>query len=558
MSLLILFASETGCAQEVAERISRDAQKRQLTVKAVREMDSCPMDDLAHESLVVFVCSTTGQGDPPGNMRQSWRQLLRKTFPALPALHFSVFGLGDSSYAQFNFVAKKLHNRLVSLGANCILNRGLGDDQDDGGLDKELSSWLAKLWPAIASILECPLKAIVLQEPPDSLLPPETIVETSSAVTPECGPFCPNPEQRHPVELCCNVRLTAEDHFQDVRHIEFRFVDAPPPAFELGDVVGILPENPDADVHTLLRRMGWEGSTSVRLHRSLSTTKAASVATYFGRWITLFDLLKYFLDIMGTPRRYWFEVLAACATDEAERERLQYFSSAEGSLDLHSYCHKEKRTYVETLEDFPSCRVPLDRFLDTVPAIRPRLFSISSAMVHDPRTLAITMSVVEFKTPYKRVRRGLCTDWLSSLPTGSRLVVLLRPGSLVLPDPTTPIIMIGPGTGVAPFRAFIQARCAPGVEVHKNNNVLFFGCRYKRKDFLYDAEMTERSKDGKLTLHTAFSRDQQQKVYVQHQIVENGKEVSNLIFNKEAWVFIAGNAKNMPSDVQDAICQALV
>lgn len=120
------------------------------------------------------------------------------------------------------------------------------------------------------------------------------------------GPFCPNPEQRHPVELCCNVRLTAEDHFQDVRHIEFRFVDAPPPAyalhptavaasplstlalpaalcmcrrcglrrFELGDVVGILPENPDADVHTLLRRMGWEGSTSVRLHRSLSTTKA--------------------------------------------------------------------------------------------------------------------------------------------------------------------------------------------------------------------------------------------------------------------------------------------
>jgi len=553
MPLLVLYGSATGCAQEVAERIGREGRRRGLAVKGVLPMDAFPAEDLSEEPLVVFVCATTGQGDPPANMQKAWRRLLQKAFPPLLRLRFAVFGLGDSSYAQFNFVAKKLHNRLTGLGAAALVPRGLGDDQDDGGLDKELAPWLNTLWPAIATALPDPDRARLNLDPPNTPLPPESIVDLSSSSSPERGPFAVHPDQRHRVTIRANVRLTAADHFQDVRHVELAFRDDPPPSYEPGDVVGIVSANPAEEVAALMARMHWDPATVVRVRRAPSTTVSDAPA-HHGRWLTLRDLCTFFLDFLGTPRRYWFEVLAHHATNEDQRERLAYFGSAEGSEDMHSYCHKEKRSYLETLQDFPSVDLPLEWFVDGVPCLRPRLFSISSAAVADPRALSITMGVVEFTTPYKRVRRGLCTAWLAQAPVGTPLTVLLRSGDIALPPPATPIIMVGPGTGVAPFRAFMQQRAMVG----DTQNVLFFGSRYRAKDYLYHTELEEWSQAGKLHLSTAFSRDQPTKVYVQHRIAELSKRISDLIVHRDAVVYIAGNAKNMPGDVmaalQDALC----
>jgi sulfite reductase alpha subunit-like flavoprotein len=363
--------------------------------------------------------------------------------------------------------------------------------------------------------------------------------------------FLPAAELIHRVELCSNTRITSAEHFQDVRHIVFKFLHAPP-SYQAGDVVGIAPINTDDNVNSLLQRLNWKAEDYVQVKAVGGHT--GDVPIYFNKPISIFDLCKYYLDIMGTPRRYWFELLSHFAEDEDEKERLQYFGSAEGYLDVYSYCNKEKRSYLETLGDFPGVQIPIDRFVEVVPCIRPRLFSISSSQAVDASQLTITVGIVEFKTPYKRERHGLCTSWLAELPAGTQLTVSLQEGGIRLPDPDVPIVMVGPGTGIAPFRAFLQERCA---QENVAENVLFVGTRSKAKDYLYGPEFEQLQAQGKLSLHTAFSRDQPHKVYVQTRISEQAKKIADLIVDGNATVYIAGNAKNMPEDVQEALRSAL-
>ncbi|NXS54910.1 NDOR1 oxidoreductase, partial [Brachypteracias leptosomus] len=270
---------------------------------------------------------------------------------------------------------------------------------------------------------------------------------------------------------------------------------------------------------------------------------------------TIQHLVTHYLDISCVPRRSFFQLLSYFSTNELEREKLQEFSSAQGQEELYSYCHRPRRTTLEALWDFPhtTCAIPPDYLLDLIPRIRPRAFSIASSMLAHPDRLQVLVAVVRYKTRLSKPRRGLCSTWLASLNPEQgdvRVPLWVKKGGLKFPaDPDTPVIMIGPGTGVAPFRAAIQERVAQGWR----GNCLFFGCRQKSKDFYCQAEWEELVAKGFLTLFTAFSRDQEEKVYVQHRIRENRRLVWELLSRGGAHIYLAGNAKQMPEAVAEAL-----
>ncbi|XP_056874535.1 NADPH-dependent diflavin oxidoreductase 1 isoform X5 [Takifugu flavidus] len=453
--LQVLYGSQTGSAQDTAHRVARQARRKQIQVQ-VLPLDSYNVANLISETLVVFVCATTGQGDPPDNMKNFWRFIFKKSLPlgSLSQLDCAVLGLGDSSYAKFNFVAKKLYKRLVQLGASMLLPVGLADDQHHLG-------------------------------------------------------------------------------------------------FTAGDVVMMYPQNSPEDVEQFRQLL----SLDLEAIFTLQPTHSTAVPCRIPQPCTMLYLVENILDISSVPRRSFFELLSTFATNELEREKLLEFSSPADQEELHSYCNRPRRTILEVLADFPhtTAELRVDYLLDLFPEIQPRSFSIASSLQSHPHRLQILVAVVRYKTKLFKPRRGLCSTWLASLDPiqGETYVPLwVKKGTMKFPkDKDIPVIMVGPGTGVAPFRSALQERIPEG----KHINVLFFGCRSESKDFYFRSEWEKAEKMGHLTLYTSFSRDQQEKVYVQHRVLENAKLLWDLIASKNGCFYIAGNAKQMPASVRDAL-----
>eukprot|EP01012_Entosiphon_sulcatum_P018795 TRINITY_DN23597_c0_g1_i1.p1 TRINITY_DN23597_c0_g1~~TRINITY_DN23597_c0_g1_i1.p1 ORF type:complete len:570 (+),score=69.42 TRINITY_DN23597_c0_g1_i1:16-1725(+) len=537
----ILYGTETGTAVEASQHVAREAARIGITVVPTAA-DNFLTDDIHAVTILVVVCATTGQGDVPSTMKSFWKWLLLKSCPTLPNLHFAVFGLGDSTYPKFNYVAKMVHNRLLQLQAKPLLLRGLGDDQDIGGYSKELIPWTAKL---LAEAWVTLYPGQLQPQRNNGLLPsPFSFSSTDKFPAPSLKVWA---EQTIEVKLTNTTRVTAMDHFQDVCHYTFSFVGQPFP-HEPGDVVAITPQNNSATVHHILHRLGLASTDVIRI-----SCKISDEPLFVKDPVSLMDLFTYHLDIQGTPGRYFFEVLAQYTTNTDEVERLTELSSIDYADDLHKYCTREKRTYVEVLDDFPEVNLPLDRVLELIPRIRPRLFSIASASIADPVNFSLLVATVEYITPYKRTRTGLCTSWLRRLPVGTPLLVGFRKTGFQLCSTKLPIIMIGPGTGVAPFRAFWQHR----IHTSEAPNLLFFGARNKSKDFFFAEELNILQGENKLTLITAFSRDQKDKIYVQARIRQHGKEVAKLVLEQCAIVYVAGNARLMPESVREALQDAL-
>lgn len=209
---------------------------------------------------------------------------------------------------------------------------------------------------------------------------------------------------------------------------------------------------------------------------------------------------------------------------------------------------------MEVLADFPHANknIPFDYLFDLVPPIRPRPYSIASSSLMFPGRAQLLIAVVNYKTILKRPRLGLCTNWVSRQSTGALIPVWIKPGTLTFPpsEAAPPVIMIGPGTGCAPFRSYLQERVAAG---HHENLVMIFGCRNRNKDHFFQGEWEGLETEGKLQLYCAFSRDQEDKIYVQHIMRENANTLWDLIGNKQALVYFAGNAKRVPIDVYEAL-----
>ncbi|XP_039288461.1 NADPH-dependent diflavin oxidoreductase 1 isoform X2 [Nilaparvata lugens] len=526
----------------------------------VMAMDEYPIKQLINEPLVIFVCSTTGQGDQPDNMKNFWRFLLRKSLPSdsLQNSKFAVLGLGDSSYVKFNFVAKKLHRRLISLGGESLCDVGLADEQHDLGADAVVDPWLESLWKSLLVLYPLPSGVQTLDS---SIIFPRwdvTILDDASEMK-EDNTFLnwDTTESAYSTSVLSNDRTTALDHFQDVRLIKLH---CPGVDYKPGDVAVIRPHNFDSSVDRLIKLLS-ERKCPPKLTR-LSHIQVVQrdtdmpIPEPLRKPITVEVCAKQYWDLNAVARRYVFNLLASITPDEMEKEKLNELSSAAGQEELYNYCNRPRRTILEVLGDFPHAmaNISLPFLFEIFQPIRPRAFSIASSPSAHKDELHMLVAVVKYQTRIVAPRLGLCSNYLASLRPSHNigLPVSIKKGSFVFPSSeNATIFMVGPGTGIAPFRSFISEGITSG-KAYENLYHLFFGCRNRNKDFHFKDELEKLSSDKKLSLYTAFSRDQPDKMYVQHVISAHDKELWNYLSKEDIFIFVAGNANNMPTAVRDA------
>ncbi|KAI5736780.1 hypothetical protein M8J76_007000 [Diaphorina citri] len=563
--LLILYASQTGTAQEVAERIWRESKNHGFD-GPLSSMDDHPINSLIFEALVIFVCSTTGQGDPPDNMKTFWKFLLRKNLPptSLQTMKFAVLGLGDSSYVKFNFVAKKLHRRLESLGATPLTEVGLADDQHDLGADAVVDPWLRGLWRKLQQYGH----SVVLSQGDADQERTRTmpfsrwnvsLLDNHHETSPLCTDNNISLEQTQLTQLLSNERLTPESHFQDVRHIKLKL-----PAtlqYSPGDVLLVHPHNRHSSVRKCLELLQDrdEPLTPVSRLRVAQKNQYMPVPYALRQPLSVEQLATFYWDLNATPKRYAFEVLAHFTPSELEQEKLTEFTSAEGQTDLLNYAHRPKRTVLEMLTDFPHATraVPVEYLFELFSPIRPRAFSIASSPKTHSGELHILVAIVKYKTKMLAPRYGLCSNYLAALNPGDSVAISIKRGSFVFPkNEERPLIMVGPGTGIAPFRSYIHTRISNQTASAQRLH-LFFGCRNQGADFYFNQEWQNAIQANQLTLYTAFSRDQEEKIYVQHVMSRHLPLLQDLICSHQATVLIAGNANDMPTAVREVLVEAI-
>ncbi|KAF8654746.1 hypothetical protein AX16_003401 [Volvariella volvacea WC 439] len=553
-SLLILYATETGTAQDVADQVAR--QCRRIAYKPqVMSIDAYSLPELINEDFVVFIVSTTGSGAEPRSMTTFWNMLLRSDLPPdlFEDLPFAVFALGDTAYEKFCWPGKKLSRRMQSLGAIEICERGEGDDQHMLGVDGALQPWMETLLKTLLALNPLPDGFEMI---PETQIPPSRVTirpATQQEETESLDPLLDD-SAYHTGVVKQNQRISANDWNQDVRHFEFEFEDDI--QYSPGDVAIIHPIASSLDVEGFLTTMGW-GNIADEFLLVEQTMKDQTLPDHLPRVASLRTLFTRYLDFNAVPRRTFFQYLRWFTTDDLEREKLDEFLSLEGADELYEYCHRVRRTIKEVLDEFRHVKIPKDYIFDVFPPLRPREFSISSSVKKYPRQVHLCVAIVKYKTKLKVPRRGICTTYMAALQPGDTLRIGLRKGFIQSPtNPKTPIICIGPGTGVAPMRSLIEER----VHYDSLDNTLYFGCRSADKDQHYGKEWTQLADKGQLVYRTAFSRDGPEGVrrtYVQHLIEEDAERIWELVEEKKAYIYISGSSNKMPAAVKGAIAYAI-
>ncbi|KAF1925650.1 sulfite reductase flavo protein alpha-component [Didymella exigua CBS 183.55] len=588
---LVLYGSETGNAQDVAEEMGRLAERLRFDTE-VAELNAVSLKQLLQHHVVLISISTTGQGDLPPNSQAFWKALrsARLRPGCLQHMRFASFGLGDTSYPKYNWAHRKLYNRLVQLGAQPICDRGESDEQHPEGIDGSFLPWTSTLRSSLLE--EYPLPEGSEPIPDNVLLDPKWLLDLadSDKTAPTNGHTISgnNDDAEEPPDqslldipggltagVTSNERLTPASHWQDVRHLKLDIEGSHP--YAPGDVLTIYPKNFPVDVDQFLAIMDWTPIADRRLKftpssASVSPTARLPVSTFTSSsTTTLRELLTNNLDILSIPRRSFFAKLAHYTSDEFHRDRLLEFTDPEYIDELFDYTTRPRRSILEVLQEFESVRIPWQRVCSIIPTLRGRQFSIASAMTEVPspqdkgtRTrIELLIAIVKYKTVIKRIRQGVATRYIASLaPTQQLTVTLSRGGLGVTQDELQrPVVMIGPGTGVAPMRALIQQRMqwrhqAPAQDMPVANDLLFFGCRNAESDYFFAHEWKEHKDRGvPLEVFAAFSRDQRQKVYVQDLVRQQSGAVYDAVVNRSGILYICGSSGKMPQAVREALIE---
>ncbi|KAI1287987.1 NADPH-dependent diflavin oxidoreductase 1 [Halotydeus destructor] len=359
-------------------------------------------------------------------------------------------------------------------------------------------------------------------------------------------------------KIISNERVTSSEHFQDVRLLRVKV--SPDVVYDAGDVVMVMPENSKQEVDELLDLLNldtkWHRPGSMLLISPREDNVTTRQFAHLPTRLSLRKLITKYLSIHSVPKRSFFELLWKFSPDEIEREKLREFASTLGQEELYAYCLRPKRTALEVLADFPhtAACVTLEHLFDLFGAIKPRSFSIASSYSAHNDEVHILAALVEYRTTLKKPRVGLCSSFLATRREGDELDLWINKGTFVVPPPEVPIIMVGPGTGVAPFRSIIYERMAKRVmSPVRRQDVLFFGCRLRGADFYFEEEWSEMSHC--LTTVVAFSRESADtKVYVQDKMWQEKDLVGSLIL-RGCVILVAGKSKQMPQDVRDTLAR---
>ena len=500
----ILFGSQTGTAETLSKKASKALKAANCEPK-ILDMADCSVDDLKSIQNLLVITSTYGEGEPPDNAMALHGALMAEGAPSLEGVSFSVLGLGDSSYADFCQCSKEFDTRLEQLGAK----RMAPMIECDGDPDEPYAEWIAAVKP-------------VRGASDSSASAPTEETEVAESGEPEF-----NKKNPFPARLLKTENLNKEGSSKATHHVEFS-LEGSGLEYEVGDALGVWPENNARLVDEIIEAAGFSPDEATQLPDK-STGQ-------------LFDALRFHYDVSVLSEPF----LLACAR-LTKNETLKEIVADSDKIKAYLL----GRGLVDPIVDF-GVKFPTTEYLIApLKQLQPRLYSISSSPKAHPGEVHLTVGKVTYDS-HGRKRMGVCSTYLADHALDRPVKVYMHANKAfrLTENDDAPAIMIGPGTGIAPFRAFLEEREARGA---KGKNWLFFGDQHAACDFLYEEQIGDWMKSGLLTkLDTAFSRDQAEKIYVQNRIVENATEFYSWL-EEGGSIYICGDASRMAKDVDAAI-----
>ncbi|MCY7966589.1 assimilatory sulfite reductase (NADPH) flavoprotein subunit [Bacillus haynesii] len=510
----ILFGSQTGNAQGLAENAAKTLTERgfQVTVSAMSDFKPNQLKKLKNLLIVV---STHGEGDPPDNALSFHEFLHGRRAPKLDDLRYSVLALGDTSYEFFCQTGKEFDQRLGELGGTRLHPR-VDCDLD---YDEPAATWLDGVISSLNEGQEQGASAAPAQPASPQATGGETVYSRKN-------PFR--------AEVLENLNLNGRGSNKETRHLELS-LEGSGLTYEPGDALGIFPENDPELVDMLLAELKWDPNVTITVDQGENLSLKEALTSYFE--ITV--LTKKFIQQ---------------AAELIENEKLRELAASENADQLKAYI--AGRDLIDFVRDFGPIAAAPQEFVSILRKMPPRLYSIASSFAANPDEVHLTIGAVRYNT-HGRDRKGVCSVLCAErLQPGDTLPVFIQPNkNFKLPEnPEAPIIMVGPGTGVAPFRSFMQEREETGAP---GKSWMFFGDQHFVTDFLYQTEWQKWLSDGVLTkMDVAFSRDTEEKVYVQHRMLEHSKELFEWLEEGAAF-YVCGDKNNMAKDVQNALLEII-
>lgn len=507
--LTIVFGSQTGNAKRLAEKLAREAEAAGLAVRLVRA-DAYPLRELKSERLLYVVISTQGDGDPPDDARGFVDFLTSKRAPRVEELQFAVLGLGDSSYAKFCAVGASIDERLAELGGKRLFGRG----DADVDIETIAQPWLARALTNAREVLKSSTPAMAKVTP----------------LRPQRAPVAWTHERPYSAEVLVNQRISASSGGKDVRHIELALGDSGL-TYEPGDSLGVWPTNPPALVEAVVDALKLDAQMPV---------------THDSQTLPLRDWLLEKRELTRLGRPFVFAHAQRAKHDDLDAVVATPPAFAKMLFDYQ---------VIDLLRAHPAAW-NAQELVAALRPLQPRLYSIASSLKAVDDEAHLTVALVDYEA-FGFAHTGAASRFLADRDVESRTPIFIEPNDRFrLPqDPSRDVIMIGPGTGVAPFRGFVQERAVVGA---KGRNWLFFGNPHFHTDFLYQLEWQRALKRGELhRLDVAFSRDQRDKVYVQHRIRSKGRELYAWL-ESGAHLYVCGEATRMAVDVHAALRDVVV
>ncbi len=495
LPVTVLWGSQTGTSEGLAKKFAKQGKKSGLAPTLVDASDY-DFSKLASESHLLIITSTYGDGEAPDNIQSFYDALHAENAPSLKELNYSILSIGDSSYPDFCKCGIDLDKRLIELGAQAISPR-VDCDVD---LDDDFASWTESVISALGQV------AVSEDE--------------ESTGHDKKNPFTS--------KLLVNKNLNTEESAKATHHLEFCLKDSGL-QYEAGDALGVYPVNSTQLVNDILALLPFDGSEVISETESF---RDVLQKTYEIRNLTI-PVLKAWADIAKD------ESLVKLLDDKAATSDFMW-----------------GRDIIDLLKQYPiTFESPTD-FLSLLKKLTPRLYSISSSPKAHPDEVHLTVGLVQYESN-GTTRKGVCSSFLAERCDDAQPPrVFMHSNKAFRPpeNPETPMIMVGPGTGIAPFRAFLEERAATQAS---GKNWLFFGNPHVATDFLYQDELEQFQKDGYLSqLSTAFSRDQAEKVYVQDKIIEHGEKLYSWL-ESGAHFYVCGDASRMAKDVDKALHQII-
>ena len=507
--ITILVGSQTGNGEGLAEQIHRLAASRGL-MSIVKTMGDYKLPQLKAEKNLLVIVSTYGEGDPPDNAWEIYEYLFSKRAPSLKQTHFAVLGLGDSSYEFFCKTGIDFDRRLEELGATRIYQR-VDCDVD---FESTAEAWMDAVINELVKRVETKPQSAA------SLIFPSFTASISSLYSRK-NPF--------PAVLLEKTLLNGRGSCKETHHVELS-LESSGLSYEPGDALGIYPTNAPDVIDDLLKVLHFNGEEQISSEGNNLSINDAFFSQYEITTITRPMMQKYALL--------------------AKNKKLDQLLDEYSKKQLNEYLYG--REIIDLVQDFPVKNLSPQAFIECLRKLPPRLYSIASSLKQHPDEVHLTVAAVRYHS-YGRNRKGVGSTFLADrVDENSTVPVYIdRNNNFRLPtDPSIPIIMIGPGTGIAPFRAFIEEREAMGAS---GKNWLFFGDQHFTTDFLYQAEWLRYLKSGVLThMNVAFSRDQEHKIYVQHLMVQRSKELYAWL-QEGAHLYVCGDEKRMAHDVHETL-----